>query len=241
MTESITKRMRDHTRAIHKVSDDLVNAKLAFALNNNYVWADGLLVFYEVFKFLEENVPASVLPLQYHRTQQFEEDLKFYKGCDWEKTYKPRESVIKYLKHLNQVKETNALLLIAYVYHLYMGLLSGGQILAKKRQITSKFGWNKEQRENSEEYIEPGTALTSYPNQSIVQLKNNMRSIIDNYVKDFNEEIKNQLVVESQKVFELNNELIRSVEGVTKQNLKLLGYILLIILTFYMFMKIWSM
>lgn len=32
------------------------------ALNNNDVWADGLLVFYEVFKFLEENVPETILP-----------------------------------------------------------------------------------------------------------------------------------------------------------------------------------
>ncbi|XP_070492566.1 heme oxygenase 1 [Chironomus tepperi] len=240
MEGSITKRMRDHTRNIHKVSDDLVNAKLAFALNNNSVWADGLLVFYEVFKFLEENVPSSILPPEYHRTQQFEDDLKFFKGSDWEKTYKPRESVVKYIKHLNHVKETNSLLLIAYVYHLYMGLLSGGQILAKKRQITKKFSWNKEQRDESEEFIEPGTSLTSFPNQSIVQLKNNMRSVIDNYVKDLDEVIKQQLVVESQKVFELNNEIIRSVEGVTKQNLKLLGYILLIILSFYIIMKMWS-
>jgi len=205
------------------------------------VWADGLLVFYEVFKFLEENVPASILPPDYYRTQQFEEDLKFYKGSDWEKTYKPRESVVKYIKHLNHVKETNSLLLIAYVYHLYMGLLSGGQILAKKRQITSKFSWNKEQRDESEEYVEPGTSLTSFPNQSIVQLKNNMRSVIDNYVNDLNEDIKQQLVIESTKVFELNNEIIRSVEGVTKQNLKLLGYLLLIILSFYIFMKMWKL
>lgn len=239
MTDSITKRMRDHTRAIHKISDDLVNAKLAFALNNNCVWADGLLVFYEIFKFLEENVPASILPPEYYRAQQFEDDLKFYKGSDWEKTYKPRESVLKYLKHLNHVKETNSLLLIAYVYHLYMGLLSGGQILAKKRQITSKFKWNKEQRDESQEYIEPGTALTSFPNQSIVQLKNNMKAVIDNYCKDFDEETKNQLCIESQKVFELNNELIQSVEGVTKQNLKLLGYLTVFILSVYVFLKMW--
>lgn len=210
------------------------------ALNNSCVWADGLLVFYEIFKFLEENVPAAILPPDYHRTQQFEEDLRFYKGCDWEKTYKPRESVVKYLKHLNHLKETNSLLLIAYVYHLYMGLLSGGQILAKKRQISSKFKWNQEQRDEADEYIEPGTALTSFKNKSIVQLKNTMRSVIDEYCKDFDDDTKQQLVVESQKVFELNNEIIKSVEGVTMQNLKLLGYIILIIFSIYVFIKMWS-
>lgn len=209
------------------------------ALNNNAVWADGLLVFYEIFKFLEENVPSSVLPPEYHRTTQFEEDLKYYNGNDWEKMYKPRESVAKYLKHLNNIKETNSLLLIPYVYHLYMGLLSGGQILAKKRQLTSKFSWNNEQIDESEEFVAPGTALTSF-NTSITQLKNQMRSTIDEYCKDFDANTKDALVYEGQKVFELNNEIIRSVEGVTKQNLKLLGYVLLIILTFYVFLKMWT-
>ena len=32
-------------------------------------------------------------------------------------------------------QEDEPLLLVAYIYHLYMGLLSGGQILSKKRQF----------------------------------------------------------------------------------------------------------
>jgi hypothetical protein len=38
------------------------------ALNNNDVWADGLTVFYEIFKFLEQNVSERILPLEFHRT-----------------------------------------------------------------------------------------------------------------------------------------------------------------------------
>jgi heme oxygenase 2 len=200
------------------------------------VWADGLLVFYEIFKFLEENVPANILPLDYHRTEQFQNDLQFYKGDDWEKTYKPREAVQKYLKHLKHIQETNPLLLIAYVYHLYLGLLSGGQILAKKRQITGKF------RARSDVYdeVEPGTALTSYPNKSISEMKNHLKKTIDEYAKDFDKTVRRQLIEESHRVFELNNELINSVEGVTKQNLKLLGYLLLIIFSIYVFLKMWA-
>lgn len=37
MAESITKRMREYTRVIHKVSDDLVNAKLAFGELNHQI------------------------------------------------------------------------------------------------------------------------------------------------------------------------------------------------------------
>ncbi|KAG5672009.1 hypothetical protein PVAND_002172 [Polypedilum vanderplanki] len=239
--ESITKEMRLYTREIHKISDDLVNAKLAFALNNSSVWADGILVFYEIFKFLEENVPATILPIEYHRTQQFEDDLKFYLGDDWQKTYKPRQAVANYLKHLHHIKETNSLLLIAYVYHLYLGLLSGGQILAKKRNLTKKFRINKTDNGNDqEEEVPKGAALTSYPNRSIIEMKNNLKAIIDDYAKDFDEKLRRELIVESRKVFELNNEIIQSVEGVTIQNLKMLGYLTLIILSFYVFMKMWG-
>lgn len=37
------------------------------ALNNNDVWADGLTVFYEIFKFLEQNVSDKILPVEFHR------------------------------------------------------------------------------------------------------------------------------------------------------------------------------
>jgi heme oxygenase len=199
------------------------------------------LVFYEIFKFLEENVPAAILPTDYHRTQQFEKDLQFYLGEDWQKTYKPRVAVANYLKHLHHIKETNSLLLIAYVYHLYLGLLSGGQILAKKRNIAKKLRLGSTDGDESNDQEEPqGAALTSYPNRSILAMKNNLKAIIDEYAKDFDEELRRELIVESRKVFELNNEIIQSVEGVTKQNLKVLGYLTLIVLSMYVFMKMWG-
>lgn len=219
-----------------------MNLNYLLALNNESVWADGILVFYEIFKFLEENVPTSVLPADYYRTEHFEADLRFYKGDDWEKTYKPRESVQKYLKHLNDIKENNSLLLIAYVYHLYLGLLSGGQLLAKKRQITKKFLMNKQSEDVADDdVVIPGAALTTFPNKSMLELKNNLKAIIDEYAKDFDKDIRRQLIEESQRVFELNNEIINSVEGVTKQNLKLLGYLMLIIFSIYVFLKMWNL
>jgi len=138
MSRSLSKEMRLATREVHKLSDALVNAKLAFALNNNDVWCDGILVFYEIFKFLEENVSQQILPLEYHRAEAFEKDIQFYKGNEWQKTYKIRPAVQTYLNHLYEINERNSLLLIAYVYHLYMGLLSGGQILTKKRKLAKK-------------------------------------------------------------------------------------------------------
>jgi heme oxygenase len=226
-----------------KIVQEIINNNNKFifaALNNSAVWADGLIVFYEIFKFLEENVPEIILPRDYYRTECFEQDLQFYLGEDWKRSYQIRESVANYLKHLYDIKDKNPLLLIAYVYHLYMGLLSGGQILAKKRQLTKKFSRNSEQRDDPSDDIEPGTALTSYPNKSITEMKNNLKKIIDEYAKDFDEKTRRELIVESRKVFEFNNTIIQSVEGVTKQNLKLLGYILLALFSVYVFIKMWA-
>lgn len=202
-------------------------------------------MFYEVFKFLEENVSSHILPLEIRRLDQFEADLEFFKGEDWKKTYKVRESVQKYLNHLYEINERNPLLLIAYCYHLYMGLLSGGQILAKKRNFASgimkKF---REQRTDDEDdSIEPGSHLTSFPNKSILELKNNFRCTIDDFTKDFDEKLRSELIEESKKVFELNNEIISSVEGVDGQlyrNLRnAIGIVLLLVLSVYLFIKMW--
>ena len=46
--------LRKATKNIHDVSDALVNAKLGVTINDDSVWAEGLLVFYEVFKVRPE-------------------------------------------------------------------------------------------------------------------------------------------------------------------------------------------
>lgn len=199
------------------------------------MWTDGILVFYEVFKFLEENVSVQILPLEIRRVEQFEADLEFFKGKDWKKTYKVRESVQKYLNHLYEINERNPLLLIAYVYHLYMGLLSGGQILAQKRNLFNK--------QRDVDANEPGSHLTSFPNKSILELKNSFRHTIDDFTKDFDEKLREELIEESKKVFKLNNVIINSVEGVDdqlKRNFRnVSGCIILIGLSVYLFIKMW--
>lgn len=213
------------------------------ALNNNDVWAEGLLVFYEVFKFLEENVSSQILPMDYHRAEQFEKDLDFFKGPDWKKTYKVRESVQRYLNHLQELNDSNPLLLIPYVYHLYMGLLSGGQILSKKRKLGMKLTGTK-QRNDDEGVVAPGENLTTFPNKSILELKNNFRHTIDEFSKEFDSDLRRELIVESKTVFEMNNEVIKSIEGVGDQLRKNLRNFLaccaLVVLSVFLFKKMWS-
>ena len=62
------------------------------------------------------------------------------------------KALVKYIDHLKHIaEEDEPLLLVAYIYHLYMGLLSGGQILSKKRQF---FG--------SDDGKVKGTAVTTF-------------------------------------------------------------------------------
>ncbi|MPC75989.1 Heme oxygenase 1 [Portunus trituberculatus] len=145
-----TKKMRIVTREIHGVSDALINAKIGFAMSADRVWAEGLLVFYEVFLYLEgaldrysHTLIGEVDVPGMRRKEAFEKDLAYYLGANWKEGYTPRESVQQYLKHLEKLEEENPYLLLAYVYHLYMGLLSGGQILRRKRALLQKLKFSR--------------------------------------------------------------------------------------------------
>lgn len=176
--------------------------------------------------------------------EQFEKDLDFFKGNDWRETYVIRESVQNYLQHLNKLNDENPLMLVAYVYHLYMGLLSGGQILAKKRNLEGKIvGFFKKQRVESEGDVQPGHHLTTFVGEkSISDLKNQMRKSIDTFAEDLDEKTRQGLIEESKRVFELNNVIIKSVEGVNEQLEKrvknFVAATLLVVLGAYLIMKL---
>lgn len=126
-----------------------------------------------------------------------------------------------------------------------MGLLSGGSIIAKKRELTNKFtsSFVKEKKIDKGdvfEEVKDGCHVTTFLNQSIPLLKSMMRKNIDNFTEHFSVELRHELIQESKKVFELNNQLIKSVEGVNKQNIKLIGYFLLMVLCVYLLVKMWK-
>lgn len=228
--DTFCKKMRKATREVHTISDSLVNAKLAFGFFDNSIWADGLLVFYEIFRYLElatirlkDTQVGLLLHEKLRRTEAFERDLEFYLGKEWKRDYKPRESVAKYLIHLNEIEKTNPVLLVAYIYHLYMGLLSGGIILQKKRQIVRKTWPFKQIPTTSSNIIQFGDS-------SIYELKRYMRETMDKIADTLDEDTKEKLIQESKTVFALNNEIIRSVRGVGTIILKKTAYFVISVL-----------
>lgn len=117
-----------------------------------------------------------------------------------------RDSVIKYLMRLREIEDTDPTLLAAYIYHLYMGLLSGGIILHKKKLLMQKMLPYKKIQTS-------GNNITDFGNISIFELKQNMRDTMNKIAEMLDEDTKNKLIEESKIVFALNNEIIKSVRG----------------------------
>ncbi|GFG29182.1 hypothetical protein Cfor_05002 [Coptotermes formosanus] len=238
--EAFTKKMRSATREIHAISDSLVNAKLAFALSSKSVWAEGLLVFYEIFRYLEEamirlkDTHVGELCIEgMQRTDAFEKDLSFYLGSDWKKTYEPRDSVIKYLLHLRKLEDSDPNQLMAYIYHLYMGLLSGGQILRKKRAVVKKFMLFPSQQAYQDAVTDFGAINISKMKRDLVEAMNGIAGVLD-------EKTKEKLIEESKTVFVLNNEIIRSIQGADAVILKKFITVTIIVLLTVIVYKTYS-
>ncbi|KAH8383448.1 hypothetical protein KR009_008709 [Drosophila setifemur] len=268
---AFTKELRKATKDVHNLTDVLVNAKFAFALSDDEVWYDGLLAFYELYKFFESNLPERLLPKELHRTAAFERDFDHFYGPDWKKTYEPRPSVKKYLAHLEKVSAQNELLLFAYAYQMYMALMSGGQMLQKKRMIARKLwifpkGADEEQQKQADKEAElattkaadaslasgdletrpmpaqvticpPGCEATFFP-EKISVLKAKLRRVFNNQYGAFDDELREAFIEESRNVFRFNLEVIRTIKGVNRANLKKLAIVAVFISSIVLAVKL---
>jgi len=207
-----TQQMREITRSVHNTSDALVNAKLGVTMSDDSVWAEGLLVFYEIFKYLEASLErhknsliGDLLIPGMARTEAFEADLEHYIGVTWREGYKIRPEVQAYLTHLRCIEEKNPYLLIAYIYHLYMGLFSGGQVLRVKRMISLNGG---------SKGADTGNSVTSYGETSIGSMKKQLKTTLNELADSLDEDTRQMILEEGVNVFKLNNTIIASVQGI---------------------------
>ncbi|KAH9643110.1 hypothetical protein HF086_010562 [Spodoptera exigua] len=128
-----------------------------------------------------------------YRKKAFEDDLTHYLGENWRSIPKAM-ALENYIEHLQELERSNPRLLMAYVYHLYLGLLSGGQILAKKRKM---FG-------------------DDFSGTDISQLKKDFRQAMNEIAEKMSEEEKEAFIEESNQVFVMNNLIVNSVGGQNK-------------------------
>ena len=193
------------------------------------MWAEGLLVFYDVFAHLEsamdrlgDSLVGELDITGMRRSAAFEADLSHYLGADWRANHVPRPAVQRYLDHLRQLESDEPHLLMAYIYHLYMGLLSGGQVLRGKRQLIGRvFGGGADGA---------GNAVTDYGPHKIRQLKIQLAAAMNSAAEQLDDVTRGQLIDESREVFVRNNEIVATVRGANQVVLKKLRNVGLLLL-----------
>ncbi len=204
---TLSQEMRRATKDIHTLSDHLVNLKLGLAMSDDQVWAEGVLLFYDVFRTLEETLDRTSDSLLgdmamvglTDRTGKFEQDLEFYLGPAWrDDGRRKRQQVQNYVEHLLRLEKMDPHLLVAYFYHLYMGLLSGGQILSGKRRLLRKMALDSGGKSDESE-LAPGMALTHF-DEPIKELKRRYRQATDDVGQQLDEETRRRVIKEGQKV-----------------------------------------
>jgi len=195
-------------------------------MSDNRVWAEGLLIFYDIFRFLEGALDRLQSKLEVfnrmskvikgiQRTKAFEEDLKYHYGDNFLVTYEIRPSVGTYLRHLQVLEEREPLRLLSYIYHLYLGLLSGGQVLTRKRDLQRKLltvgGLIENTIPDSRKKMD---AVTRFEDgRSIPEIKKEIKFTMNDIAADLSTDERNSLLEEGTLVFRYNLEIIQSIKG----------------------------
>lgn len=143
-------------------------------------------------------------------TERFETDLKHYFGDSWkDNLHPPNESVQKYLHHLRTSEVDDARLLVVYVYHLYLGLFSGGQLI-RKRVTSSSFIPSFMVGSKKKAYT---CAIFEFDKHLIARVKKNIKDGMNAIAENVDDETRQKWLDESKVLFTLNIDLIKSVKS----------------------------
>mmetsp|Transcript_17598 Transcript_17598/g.28657 ORF Transcript_17598/g.28657 Transcript_17598/m.28657 type:complete len:232 (+) Transcript_17598:89-784(+) len=140
--EALTTAMQKRTRAIHDISDKLVNAKLLMAFSDRKAYGDAVSHFYYIFDAIERQLAlnkhenglkeiAAFLSIM-SRAERMKRDLRYFLGADWKPDIKSMPvSVREYVAYIEEVSRERPICLLPYVYHNWMAILAGGQIIRR--------------------------------------------------------------------------------------------------------------
>merc|ERR1712071_406598 len=189
---TFVKQMKKATQEIHDLSDAMINAKLGIAMTDDKVWAEGLLYFYEIFKFLEEaldrlgHTSLSEFDVEgMRRTKQFKADLDFWYGEDWmNNVYVPDESVANYIEYLKELEKDNHNMLAAYYYHLCWSVLWRSNSAQKKRN------GSKTQSSQVTADSKKGQTVTDFGEIPIARLKRQMIEAVETIASQLEKKTK---------------------------------------------------
>jgi heme oxygenase 2 len=221
LTPLLTEQMRAATREEHSQSDKLVNLKLALVLTSPALYGEALGLFLPVFEKMEAIILRNskhpqigkLIPMMdvLVRSPGFRADLAYYLSSERRdllaKEWKNGEhsTIAEYLDHLEKLEKEDPVLVLAYAYHLYGGVLAGGQIIA--RMVRKAMGLPKDQDEGVEVFKVRDDASMS--NKGVFQ---RVKSIFNEEL-NLSDDARNALIREGKEVFRLNNALVGTVKG----------------------------
>ncbi|KAM3864357.1 heme oxygenase 2 [Diretmus argenteus] len=173
----------------------------------------GAVALYYTYTALEEEIEKNkdhplfaplYFPVELHRHEALACDLEYFYGPDWQSQISCSPAAQHYVDRIHQVGEEDPVLLVAHAYTRYMGDLSGGQVLRKVAQRAMK--------------LPPtGEGLAFYQFDAIhsaKSFKQLYRSRMNELELDM--EVKQKLVAEAIKAFQLNMEVFEELEEIGK-------------------------
>ena len=173
--------------------------------------------FYFVYSAMEEEIKVFAglyhkvinkinFPKELNRTNDLEQDLRYYYGPMWRDKIEQSEACKTYVHRIKTLGTEEPTLLAAHHYTRYIGDLSGGQIL----KGNAKSALNPPEGE--------GLHFYDFPNiKDAKEFKNLYRSRL-NSIK-FSESQKNALITEANYAFRLNMYLFDELQGDARKGL----------------------
>ena len=205
--EPLTAAMRTRTRAVHDKSDKMVNLRLAFLFADRGAYGTALSHFYFVFLAIERNIAANgehraisrlgdLVPTL-SRADRVLEDVRHFLGEDWKPDIKTQPKEVQdYVTRLDKLGQTDPTLLLPYAYHMYMAILSGGQMIRRLARRAMALPDGRGVRA-----LEFGKGKPA--------AKRALRSAVDAVV--LSRKAREAVLDESARVFQMNNEIVRAV------------------------------
>lgn len=194
-------------------------------MTDSKVWVEGLRRFYVVYQFLEtamkkednHNLHEFAQINGLFRTKRFESSLRHYSGEKWSPLL--TKAMAEYTDYLTSLEKENHVLLSPFIYHMYMGILSGGQILMAKQKMAFSDGKGSE---------------AFYFDLNVREAKNQLRNKMNHLAEKLDDEMKFRLLKESKMVYLLNNKLVKEVKVPTEvlliKLIIVIGFLILVIL-----------
>lgn len=145
--------MRKATRRAHHIANALILAKLVVVLTDKKLYGQALSCFLPVYTKLEQlmqqhkHIPGLDLVISAvadipSRSEAMQADLQHLLGDNWRSQVPPSPAAEAYAAHLQQLSDTDPVMLLPYVFSMHVPILLGflGQRIQRTLQLPDKTG-----------------------------------------------------------------------------------------------------